>query len=221
MTQSLHLSLLSLDPVTSRSARTCLVDIQEMHRLVMSGFPHLDAPASRAAMGVLFRIDSGDRLTQVLVQSTTEPDWSQLDKGTLAAPARTRDASPLLDLPIGARLRFRLVANPTRAIRPPGRTSRHAQRVPLRRDDGPAGRIAWLQRHAGRSGFRIDPESLLVTSLPLLRGRREHHAPTVIEPCRFEGLLEVTEADAFRAAILSGVGRARAYGCGLMSVARP
>ena len=35
----------------------------------------------------------------------------------------------------------------------------------------------------------------------------------------FQGVLEVTSADALREALVNGVGRAKAYGCGLLTLA--
>ena len=34
----------------------------------------------------------------------------------------------------------------------------------------------------------------------------------------FEGILKVTDRDAFRRSMVSGIGRAKAYGCGLLTV---
>lgn len=36
----------------------------------------------------------------------------------------------------------------------------------------------------------------------------------------FEGVLTITEAELFRKALIDGIGRAKAYGCGLMTLAR-
>ena len=37
----------------------------------------------------------------------------------------------------------------------------------------------------------------------------------------YEGMLEVTGPDALRHALTSGIGHARAYGCGLLTLAEP
>ena len=37
----------------------------------------------------------------------------------------------------------------------------------------------------------------------------------------FEGVLEVTEPEALRRVLTHGIGRGKAYGCGLMTLARP
>jgi len=37
---------------------------------------------------------------------------------------------------------------------------------------------------------------------------------------RFDGLLRITDPDAFRATLIRGIGPAKAFGCGLMLVRR-
>ena len=37
----------------------------------------------------------------------------------------------------------------------------------------------------------------------------------------YEGVLEITDANTLRAALVNGMGHAKAYGCGLMTLARP
>lgn len=39
-----------------------------------------------------------------------------------------------------------------------------------------------------------------------------------VQPVLFEGRLEVTDVERFRDAIRSGIGPAKAYGCGLLSL---
>lgn len=43
---------------------------------------------------------------------------------------------------------------------------------------------------------------------------------TRIVQARFSGVLEVSNADALRTTLQQGIGRARGYGCGLMTLAR-
>lgn len=222
MSAQLHMSLLHLDPVASRHVRRALGDVQELHRIVMSGFTDIGSPRPRSELGVLYRVDHGERVSAVLVQSAVEPMWSDVESlDVLAEPVRVRDASPLLQLPAGATFRFRLLANATRAVRPEGRSSRHAQRVPIRSDGGPGGRIAWLERKAADHGFRVDTESVVAVPQAPRRGARSGGSRITLEGCVFDGLLTVTDAVRFRAAICEGIGRGRAYGYGLLTVARP
>ena len=47
--------------------------------------------------------------------------------------------------------------------------------------------------------------------------RRRVHIATA----RYRGTLEVTDPDKLRATLVDGIGRARGYGCGLLTLARP
>ena len=51
-----------------------------------------------------------------------------------------------------------------------------------------------------------------------VRGRRGTNRITVRQ-ASFDGVLQATDAAALKRALLDGVGRARAYGCGLLSLA--
>jgi CRISPR system Cascade subunit CasE len=129
----------------------------------------------------------------------------------------------------GATLRFRIRANPTRRIETKsGRNGeRHnGRRVELRTG---AEQIEWL-RHKGRThGFKV--LSLRVSDSVLnvrlsdankLRGFRKEgarrHALTFASVL-FEGVLRVSDGDVFRVAMERGIGSAKAYGFGLLSVA--
>ena len=114
-------------------------------------------------------------------------------------------------------------------------------RVALLRE---AEQIDWLVRQGERHGFRLVPQERTWTpgrserdapggdepgSEPLyavqtakqtMRGRRRNAALTHLA-VTFDGELAVTDADRFRAALRDGIGPAKAYGFGLLSVRRP
>jgi len=86
--------------------------------------------------------------------------------------------------------------------------------------------LDWLKRQGDRSGFRIaDPEQVKIDGYEQFdvdpenrratRGRRAVHSRL-----EFEGVLEVTEPQAFLRQLAQGFGRARAFGHGLMLIRR-
>ena len=126
----------------------------------------------------------------------------------------------------GQILRFRLRANASRKVDtksgPDGRR-RNGRRVPLRLD---AERIDWLRRKGEQSGFRLvegnafhGSPAVSMSSGEKETGRSGRRILT-IESVQFDGLLEVMDADRFRLAICAGIGPAKPYGCGLLSIAR-
>lgn len=240
------LSRLLLDP-RSRAVQRDLGDCQALHRTIMAAYPRVsgDAEGARARHGVLFRLDQparGPRPLTLLVQSTADPDWSSLPAGYLLDLA---DGSPSLackrvderyaTIERGAVLRFRLRANATRKIDTrsgPDGARRNGKRVDLR---GDAERIAWLQRKADQGGFRLltvgQPGAVAVrtTGDDLAIGYRpDSRASTGGARARltfgavlFDGLLCVADPEQFRDTLVAGIGPAKAYGFGLLSIARP
>ena len=172
----------------------------------------------------LFRLDllPGNR-AMILVQSAREPDWGYAFHNAeyfLAGPPQTKSFDPQFEA--GQHLRFRLLANPTRKI---GTKSvdgqrRHGRRVP-HRDDGRC--IEWLVRKGHDHGFELvydadgKPKVTLVRE-PLRRGRRDS-ATITLQGVRFDGVLGIVDAEAFREGVIKGIGSGKAFGFGLLSLA--
>ncbi|MER7003889.1 type I-E CRISPR-associated protein Cas6/Cse3/CasE [Dactylosporangium sp. NPDC000555] len=229
----MYLSKLLIN-VYSREFRRDYADIRQMHRTVMSGYPNLpnDTPA-RQSQAVLWRLDSMHRGFVQYVQSLGKPDWGRLPGDYLAEPAQVRSLQPVLDaIAPGRRFAFRLVGNPVRTIAyPTGRAPvepgkrTHGIKVALR---DPQEQLEWLIRKGEQHGFVIPtaasgrPDAAPSPRMTLTGQKRDgDQGPITIEPVRFEGHLIVTDAATFTDALHTGIGRAKAYGCGLISLASP
>lgn len=218
------------------TARRDLGSPYEMHRTILSaGFDGV----SKADLGrVLFRVDpdaTGRTPPVLLIQSAREPAWANLPSA-YALNADTKPFDP--QFRAGQRLRFRLRANPTKRVAVKNAVlgkSLSGKRVGLFRE---AEQIRWLLRDVrGKSrGFKVpgkwvpatDPETEEPIELPNFRvdaipeGRSFNGKPGTggwFLAVRFEGVLEVTDPAAFRNTITSGIGSAKGYGFGLLSVA--
>lgn len=200
----LFLSSIVVDP-RSFAGRTALADVHQMHRSVMAAFPHSDAAAARDTFGVLYRVEADDR---VLVQSRVAPDPGGLPAGFELAGAR-----PLhLDrFPAGCRVRYRIVANTTRQEFVRGGRGR---RVAVTGDDA----VIWWEERAASAGLSLEGAPL-VEGASALGVRRSGQRLTFCGH-RFEGTATVADLERLVAAVKVGVGRAKAYGFGLLSVAR-
>ena len=125
-----------------------------------------------------------------------------------------------MSLQAGQRLRFMLVANPVKMINDEGGRKNTAGeskkcRVPLVKEDD---QRAWIERKlqdtASLESLVIDP----VFPLRFRKGKEDRAGK--IQPVGFQGVLSVKEPDAFVGLIQSGIGPAKAFGCGLLSLAR-
>ncbi|MFI6151394.1 type I-E CRISPR-associated protein Cas6/Cse3/CasE [Kitasatospora sp. NPDC051170] len=190
-------------------------DAVNLHHRIMSLFPD-DVPSTepRRHLGILFRTETGREGERILLQSNRRPDLTQLPAGY--GPAATKPLTPLLDaLRKGLPVRYRIAAN---AVRKPGATTRALYNLP---DVVPLnGRNAdeWWTRQAETSGLTLTT----LHSIPLdaatgdhhQNRQRIHHARTL-----FEGTAHITDPDLLRTRIHEGIGRGKAYGCGMLSIA--
>lgn len=216
----------------SREFRRDHADIRQMHRTVMSGYPDVpnDTPA-RQSQAVLWRLDRKRGGFVQYVQSLGKPDWSRLPGDYLTEPAQVRSLQPVLDaIGPGRRLAFLLVANPVRSVarpldRPQVGMWTRGVKVALR---DPQEQLEWLIRKGERHGFVIPATSrgrphAVPSPCRTLTGQKRagERGPLTIESVRFEGHLIVTDAATFMDVLRTGIGRGKAYGCGLMSLAPP
>lgn len=226
----MYLTRLTLDARDGR-ARNDLADTHRLHRRLMTLFPDELGEAARASAAVLFRVESLGERPVLLLQSALEPDPTRLPVGWLAA---SFDGVPSASvralgeawgaLRTGTVLRFRLLANPARKIetRSVDGVRRNGKRVPLRTEDAA---LAWLARKGTAGGFTLLPSEdwpdrpdVAATPAGRTIGQRTGGAVTV-EGVLFEGRLRITDADAFRSTLRTGVGPGKAFGYGLLSVA--
>ena len=77
----------------------------------------------------------------------------------------------------------------------------------------------WLLERAEKWGFSLDERFELVAR-DLKRFPHGERAVT-LSVAFFEGLLTVRDAAILRKAMIVGIGRAKAYGCGMLTLARP
>lgn len=226
----MFLSRLTIDRRNAVAARD-LEDVCQMHRTVMSLFPGFQVTRdARASVAALYRVDLHPRAmsVSVIVQSVVRPNFRELPGGYALEvdPAVRSMDSALEGLRDGRILRFRLRANTVKKVDtksgPDGRR-RNGRRMHLRSD---AERTEWLKRKAKQSGFRLvteggsEGDEMVSFSSGRKHTGRRGRVKVTFESVLIDGLLVITDADRFRSAVRVGIGHEKAYGCGLLSIAR-
>lgn len=216
----MFLSRLQLNP-RSRQVQREVADPYQRHRTIMRAFRE-DLPEEERVLHRLEQEPRSGRLL-LLVQSHTRPDWEWLDGRDYLLPADPFDpagenpAVKSFDLPLsrGQILRFRLRANPTVKKKRPGR--KHGNRVPLVREEG---QREWLERQADRCGFRLLEANVSAEADRHGRVEREERTHRLtLHVVQFDGRLQVDDPEKMRGAVRGGIGPAKAFGCGLLSLA--
>lgn len=206
-----------------RAARDLLASPQRMHAAVLAAFPTACRNPSDQGR-VLWRIDQRGHQTLLYVTSPYPPDLTHLVE-TAGWPATqacwdSRPYAPLLQrLTAGERWAFRLTANPAFS-KPKSGESARSQRfghVTVAQQTG------WLLDRAETYGFTV-PEGqhkepdVAVHDRKTVRFARRNHTVT-LSTATFEGQLEVVDPAPLRHALTHGIGPAKSYGCGLLTLA--
>lgn len=168
----------------------------DAHRAIMSLYPHNLPGNPRSDKQILFRLDNINDTLTVLTQSTIEP--TQLPAGARSLtlnPAQWAQSE-------GARVRFRVALNP---ITRNGRRNTE-QIVPIH--DAPD----WATT-------KLTPA---LTGIDILNYRREtrgtrNTAPGLITIDTIDGTATIADPDHLNQLRSLGVGRAKNYGCGLLT----
>lgn len=180
---------------------------------------------------MLWRLDRGERHELTLwISSPYRPDLTSLVEQAGWAfqeePWQTADLEHLL-----TRLRtdqqwvFRLTANPVVA-KSRGRSRSHLVGLTLPEQE------KWLASRSDLCGFEVAGEAgrpegfangkLAVSNRRTIRFRRGQGGQgrqVTLSVATYDGTLTVTDPDRLREAMVNGIGRAKGYGCGLLTLA--
>lgn len=230
------------NPDRPRPGRLWLRNLYRVHQRLCMGFPSAERKkqdedflkpfvpgdfgdgqvhvARATEAGFLFRIDPqpGGGVV-ILVQSATEPDWDYAFHNAihfLAAPPEVKPFNPSFGE--HQRLRFRLVANPTRKIdtkTAPDGTRRNGRRVPVSYD----GLSDWLARKAKTGGFSVADDLLTLQTGYVYVADNKRTDAKRLWSVRYDGILNVMDPTRFQVMLASGIGPGKAFGFGLLSIA--
>lgn len=169
---------------------------------------------------ILWRLDETSEGATLYIVSGAELDAHEVES-RFGIEARAHASKPydgfLDSLSVGSRYLYRLKANASH---------RCSKRVEGRRRGYEKGSIRpcfsddeaslWLHDRAQQNGFVLD-RSPQVVARSMNRFFHKGRTVTQVEAV-FEGTLTVTDPDLLRRALVNGIGRAKAFGCGLMTV---
>lgn len=208
----MYLSLLKLNP-SLRKTRELLVNPYTLHQAVYRAFPDKTDGGPRR---VLYRIDQNQRsaIISLLVQSEKAPDWNKADY-LIECLLQKPESKPFTPHIVNSQsLYFRLRANPSVKKQADGKANGY--RVGLLREED---QLKWLHKKAEESGFtivacRTTPEGIIHDE----RGQADkeklrHYA------VRFDGELKVNNPEIFTTSLHNGIGPAKGFGFGLLSIA--
>jgi len=209
-----------------RKSYAALANPQMMHAAVLNSFPPSCNTGSKHGKQerVLWRVDYIREQTWLYVLSETQPDLrnivDQFGWPKSGQTGETKDYDPFLErIEIGQQWHFRLHANPVHTIH--GKVLAHVTVEQQKQ---------WLRDRVGKNGFHLvhdevngevfDAVDVIYRDVITFKKHPKDTVRVTLSVATFEGLLEVENTEALRQALIFGIGRAKAYGCGLLTLAQ-
>ena len=205
------------------------LDLSKRKTMQALANPHLFHGALEQSFPVrkqkkLWRVDPLRGKTYLLIVSREEPDLTSAAEQFGFPEAKEkweiRCYNPLLEqLDAGSQWHFRLVAYPTHSVMEkkdvPGQRGKVYPHVT------PRYQKKWLLDRAEKHGFELSEEAFQVVEDHsfFFRKSSDQGRRVSLLAVTFEGVLKVVNPDLFRETLIEGIGRGKAYGMGLLTVA--
>jgi CRISPR system Cascade subunit CasE len=200
-------SMLRLDRTDITALK--ITDPYSLHRVVYSLFPRTrarDKEALSMPSGILYCDKGGDRRSRrVLLLSDRHP--SAVIDGQYGSILSKEVSNEFLGYDT---YDFSVIVNPTR------RNTYSRKLVPVKGNEEIR---TWFSERAERSwGFRVHLASFQIQEKKVLQFLAKNERRATIFQASLSGRLEVTQRDVFKQSFARGLGRARAFGCGLLEL---
>lgn len=160
----------------------------------------------------LWRIDKLSGQYHLMILSKNIPSLENLEEQFgYKGSSETKPYDGLLDrIENGQKWRFRLVANPTNSIKNNGKKKILAH-------VSEKYQLEWLTKKADQHGFKVDDVTVMSSGWKMFK-KHGDSAQVRLKEAAFEGVLTVKDVDAFRNALMYGIGRGKVYGMGMLTV---
>lgn len=216
----MFLSRMDLNP-QRRGTKRFVADPQALHAAVLATFP----PGGEESDGrVLWRLDSDGKELTLWVVSPERPSFEVIQEQAGWSQRRT-DETRTYDVLLGRLAKgqtyaFRLTGNPVHTVTDDSGRKRRLGHVTV------AQQQQWFMERADPMGIAVrivsgswgESPDLVVHDRRVQRFRRGP-AIVTLSQATFDGTCRVEDPDRLRQALIKGVGRAKGYGCGLLTLA--
>lgn len=202
----LYASALHLDRAAVKALK--ITDPYSLHRVVYSLFQDVRSETEKQShiqSGIVYADQGGDfHSRKVLIVSDRKP-MLQVE-GQYGEVISKPIAETFLSYP---NYRFKVQVNPVRTDKKSGKRVAVKGRIDI---------ANWFIQRAKSWGFEVDPATLQVDTIDVLQFNDKKGRKITIGKAHIQGQLSVTDPLQFHNSFKNGIGKGRAFGCGLLQV---
>ena len=186
-------------------------DHSNAHASIMRLFPaRIPGPhnGARSTAGILYRFDThAGQPPTVLVQSLIPPELTPAQARTITVPDRAWATTS------GMKVQFRVAVCPIRRHKPPKGTPGGERTIPVPADE----LEAWAIDKLAGALDQVQVLNVATRTTSAARTRGQRACPPRVNVATIDGIATVIDPDGLTGLRVHGVGRAKAYGAGLLT----
>lgn len=182
------------------------------HNWVEQSFPKEIESNKRSRK--LWRIDNLNNKSYLLILSEDKPDLNMLEKYGVKGTGETKEYEEFLNsLKDGDRMKFRVVLNTTKSIS--NRKFGRGKVIPLTSEED---QIKYLIDRSEKNGFELHPKDFYLVRSGFEKVLKNGEQRLDLVKAEFQGELTIIDIEKFKDTLVSGIGKKKAYGFGMMTV---
>lgn len=209
----MYLSRVEID-VNNRQKLKDLSHLGAYHSWVEQCFPSELQRHERSRK--LWRIDPLQGKLYLLVVSSLEPNLQKLEKYGVAGTGQVADYDKFLaSLKNGMLAKFRVTLNPVISLssgKQSGKRGRVLPHITVERQ------LEFLEQQSLKHGFALVKGEYEIVERSFVPLKPRDGKPVNISQVTYEGNLKITDLEQLKSALVLGIGKKKAYGCGLLTL---
>lgn len=207
----MYLSRVEIDSNNRKKIKD-LTHVGAFHNWVEQSFPeeiNLDVRSRK-----LWRIDNLSGKNYLIVLSLNKPDINALEKYGVDNSGITKSYTNYIEkINIGSKMRFRIALNPTISV-----SIDRNKRGKVKQIIGTENQMNYLKNRSEKHGFSIEDDEFYIVGKSYQVLKKQNLKDERFLKVEYEGILTITDLSLFKELLTKGIGRKKAYGCGLMTV---
>lgn len=215
----MYLSRVEIDLYNRKTLRD-LGHLGCYHGWIEDSFPNGRNKSKAERSRKLWRIDTIKDKSYLLILSEDKPDFNSLEKYGVKGTATCKSYDEFLDsLKEGMRANFRIKLNTVKSIRDKDNPGKRGQLVPV-----PLHELnEFFMARTEKNGFTVRPDEFSIASRDeevFVRhdDDKAKAANLKLVSATYEGILTITDLDKLKNALVSGIGKKKAYGFGFLTI---
>lgn len=164
----------------------------------------------------LWRIDELNGKQYLMVVSEKVPNKESFTMYGVEGTAQVRLYDTFLDkLQKGQRMRFRATLNPVISLSSGKSSGERGKVVPcLSKEE----KMKYLLDKSERNGFSLSEDEFCISGMQTKKLYKRDGNDATVSTVTYDGNLTITDPSLFRKVLETGLGKKKAYGCGLLTV---